>query len=312
MPLSHTLTMLMLLTALALPGCDRADDAAGDRGDAFTVYVVNYPLQYMAGRIAGEAAQVHLPLPAGEHPRYWQPDPATIHRYQQADLILLNGANYARWIGRASLPSRAIVDTSAGFADRLLRVPDAMVHSHGDGPPHAHAGLAAHTWLDPALAIEHARAVRDALAERLPGHAQAFQQRYDQLAAEFADLDEQLAELSRRHADAPLLATRPVYHHLARAHGLDITHLQWERGRTPTEGQWDALDDMLQERAYHAILCPEPPPAELAQRLERRGLGIVVFDTCDAPADNADLLQRLRANLDALRAALDGVDDVAR
>ena len=309
MPLRHMLTMLILLAALPLPGCDRADDAAMDADDTFRVYVVNHPLQYMAERIAGDAAEVHLPLPAGAHPRYWQPEPATIQRYQQADLVLLNGARYARWVGRASLPGGVVVDTAAGFRDRLLEVPDAVVHSHGDGPAHAHAGVAAYTWLDPSLAIEHGRAIRDALAQRLPEHADAFGERFDALAAELAELDDQLAELSARHGDVPLLAARPVYHYLARAHGLDITHLQWQRGRTPTDREWDALDEMLEARAYGVMLWPEALPAEVAQRLERRGLRVVVFETADAPANDADLLQRLRANLDALGAALDAAGE---
>ena len=69
-----------------------------------TVYVVNYPLQYFAQRIAGEHAEVVLPVPPDVDPAFWMPDVATIAAYQRADLILLNGAQYAQWLTKVSLP----------------------------------------------------------------------------------------------------------------------------------------------------------------------------------------------------------------
>ena len=60
------------------------------------VYVVNYPLKYFAERIGGPHVRVTLPVPAGEDPVYWTPTIAEITAYQQADLILLNGAGYAK------------------------------------------------------------------------------------------------------------------------------------------------------------------------------------------------------------------------
>ena len=62
---------------------------AGD--ERLTVYVVNYPLQYFAERIAGDQATVVFPAPPDEDPAFWTPDVSTIAGYQQADLILLNG-----------------------------------------------------------------------------------------------------------------------------------------------------------------------------------------------------------------------------
>ena len=57
--------------------------------EKMTVYVVNYPLQYLAERIGGEHVKVVFPAPAGIDPAYWMPDVKTISDYQKADLILL-------------------------------------------------------------------------------------------------------------------------------------------------------------------------------------------------------------------------------
>ena len=68
------------------------------------LYVVNYPLKYFAERIAGDLADVALPVPKDVDPAFWMPDTETIGEYQEADLILLNGAGYAKWIQIVSLP----------------------------------------------------------------------------------------------------------------------------------------------------------------------------------------------------------------
>ena len=128
----------------------------GADGSRLTVYTVNYPLQYFAQRIAGERAEVVFPAPGDVDPAFWQPSAEDIASYQRADLILLNGAGYAKWIQRVALPRRKLVDTSATFRDRYIQVDGAATHSHGPNGDHSHAGTAFTTWLD--LELAHAQA----------------------------------------------------------------------------------------------------------------------------------------------------------
>ncbi|MEJ2085889.1 MAG: zinc ABC transporter substrate-binding protein, partial [Acidobacteriota bacterium] len=62
------------------------------------LYTVNYPLQYFAQRIGGDLVEAAFPAPEGDDPAYWKPTPEQILAYQNADLILLNGADYAKWL----------------------------------------------------------------------------------------------------------------------------------------------------------------------------------------------------------------------
>ncbi len=86
-----------------------------------TVYVVNYPLQYFAERIGAEQVRVVFPAPADEDPAFWKPDVETIAAFQAADLILINGAGYAKWLKTASLPKSKVIDTSRAFQGGLYR-----------------------------------------------------------------------------------------------------------------------------------------------------------------------------------------------
>ena len=62
------------------------------------IYVVNYPLQYFAERIGGDKVDVFFPAPSDVDPAFWTPGREVVRQYQQADLILLNGADYAKLV----------------------------------------------------------------------------------------------------------------------------------------------------------------------------------------------------------------------
>ena len=107
---------------------------------------MNYPLQYFAERIGGEHVEVSFPAPPDGDPAYWNPDPDSVAAYQQADLILLNGASYAKWVAIVTLPTSKLVDTSKGFRDRYIIIEGAVVHSHGPEGEHSHGETAFTTW----------------------------------------------------------------------------------------------------------------------------------------------------------------------
>ena len=154
------LRCVLLGSALLAVGCaeDRTEhsEPSAPTTSRLSVYVVNYPLQYFAERMGGELVEVHFPAPRDVDPAYWSPDPDTIAGYQSADVILLNGAGYARWVNHASLPRTRMVYTSAGFAEDYIDVEQTVTHTHGPGAEHSHRGTAFTTWLKPTLAIQQA------------------------------------------------------------------------------------------------------------------------------------------------------------
>jgi ABC-type Zn uptake system ZnuABC Zn-binding protein ZnuA len=116
--------LLLVLAICFLSGCGQESAAPRAPGASSLpqVYTVNYPLAWAAQQLAGDQAEVHFPAPAGVDPAFWEPDLATIAAYQGADLILLNGAGYAKWIAEISLPRNRLLDTSGKLQDQLIAV----------------------------------------------------------------------------------------------------------------------------------------------------------------------------------------------
>lgn len=267
------------------------------------VCTTSYPLQYFATRIAGGLADVRFPAPAGTDPAHWEPDTAIIEAYQNADLILLNGAGYEKWVERASLPPSRLVNTSASFEGDYIPLKGTVTHSHGPEGEHTHGGFAFTTWLDPRLAQKQADSICDALVKLLPERRVIFEQNFQSLASDLAGLD---AELARITADwkAPLLASHPVYQYLERRYRLHLTSFHWEPDEMPADSEWRRLERALRTHRTRWMLWEAEPSAEIAARLAKYDVAPVVFDPCASAPAAGDYLTVMRDNIERLRAAL--------
>jgi zinc transport system substrate-binding protein len=278
---------LLLLTILFAPATIAADK--------LKVYTVNYPLAYFAERIAGDQADVVFPVPRDIDSALWMPDTATITAYQVADLILLNGAGYAKWIARVSLPRLRMVDTSRPFADRFLQQ-QTTSHSHGPGGDHSHSGTAFTTWLDLRQAVQQAEAITAALTRKRPAAKQQFESNLESLKSDLLALDERLARGTTSAADSPMVASHPIYQYLARRYGLNLRSVMWEPDEVPSETQWAELAQLLKEHPAKWMLWEAEPASESVERLRSLGVESIVFDPCGNRPGEGDFLSVMLKN----------------
>lgn len=297
---------MMILALLAVGGCTQPTDrAAGPGSGKPQVLVTNYPLEYFARRVAGEAVDLHFPMEADGDPAFWQPDPATIGRYQAADLILINGATYEKWIASATLPESKIVSTSIGFRDDWIKIEAAVTHSHGPEGEHSHAGTAFTTWIDFQLAQRQADAILAAVQMLLADNVDAFEQNHAQLVADLKALDQQMSEIAGRIGDQPLVASHPVYDYLARRYKLNVQSVHWEPDVVPTDEQVAELKAVLDKHAAKVMIWEGTPAAESVAKLNEMGIASLVFDPCGNTPDSGDWLTVMRQNLDNMSAWID-------
>ena len=295
---------------LMMGGCggEAADEKASNTkaGDGpLIIYTVNYPLQYFAQRIGGEQVEILFPAPGDEDPAFWNPTAEEVAAYQSADLILLNGASYAKWVPRVSLPAGKLVDTSAEFRDQYIQIEDAVTHSHGPGGDHAHTGTAFTTWLDPQQAIAQARAAAMAMQQARPALAEAFATNLSALVADLETLDADLRALTTGKQDRPLVASHPVYQYFARRYDLKLAAVMWEPDALPSPAQWRELAHSLATHPARWMIWEGEPLVSSVARLEEMTVGSLVFDPCGNVPEKGDYLSVMRRNVQALAAAFE-------
>ncbi len=268
------------------------------------VYTVNYPLKYFAERIAGKHAKVVFPALRDVDPAFWTPDPDTIFAYQSADLILLNGADYAKWVSKATLPQRKMVNTAAGFKGDLIPIAGTVSHSHGPGDKHAHGATAFTTWLDFSQAVLHAEAIKDALVRKRPDLKDDFVRNYEALERDLLSLDNQMAKIIAAMPQRSFFASHPVYQYFARRYGLALKSLHWEPDALPSEPRWSELKAMQVGYPATWMIWEGEPNSSSIARLEKIGISSVVFDPCANNPPDGDWLSVMRSNVNNLKAAV--------
>ncbi len=296
----YPLVAVMLSAFLATAG------AAQDRP---RVVAVNYPLQYFAERLLGDAADVVFPVPSDVDPSFWRPSIADISMIQSADLILLNGAGFATWVDRVSLPRSRLVNTSAAMEDRFI-VTESITHSHGDGGEHSHEGIASYTWLDPSLAVAQAEAVAAAIAARDLAPAEEVETRLAALRADLEALDAKARDALSDTQDVAMIATHPRYQYLARRYGLSITSLEWEAGAIPGAEEMADLRALVEQTGAQVLIWEAEPPAAAIEATAELGVQSITFaPLAHRPADGA-YIQVFERALSALsEAVVQGADN---
>jgi zinc transport system substrate-binding protein len=268
-----------------------------------TIYTVNYPLKYFAERIAGEHAKVVFPAPKDIDPAYWMPDRKTISEYQKADLILLNGAHYAKWTEKVSLPRSKMVDTSRKFKDQYIRTNEAVTHSHGPKGKHAHENVAFTVWLNLDLAARQARAIADTLSRKRPALKTTFEQNYKAVEKDLIMLDQEIKEITSNKQTKPLIVSHPVYQYFAKQYGLNVKSVHWEPDEMPGYDHWSNLRKIMESHPAQWMMWEGEPLIESVEKLKSMGLNSIVFAPCGNVPERGDFHSVMKENVENIKLA---------
>lgn len=278
--------------------------------DKPAVYTTFYPTTYFTQRIAGDLVTVVNPCPPDADPAFWMPDAKTIEAYQKAALIVINGAQFEKWIDKAALPQSRIVDTTRPLKDELITLKDVVRHSHGKSGEHTHEGIDGHTWLDPVNAKVQAGQIRDALVKLLPERKAALDANYDALAKDLDALDARFKAVAEKIKDQQLLGNHPAWNYIARRYGLKIETFMLDPGAAPSDETLARLREFVFKTRAKNMLWEEQPAEAAAKPLaDEFGLRHIVFDPGEAlePADakaGRDFLKLMNDNIDRLSAII--------
>lgn len=268
----HRLLLAVVLVAsllLGLPGCGDGDQPQRPRRTGPPVIYTTLPATtWMVQELVGELANVTLPqVPEGTDPAFWQPSDETLAAYQQADLIVLNGAEYEQWAVRMTLPPSRVVDASKSFAARFINAGPAITHSHGDDQ-HTHNAIDGHTWLDPILAIRQSVTIRDAVKRLLPEHHAAIDAHHAALVKQLQDLDGRLRALGTLPEGEVLVASHPAYNYLARQYGWEVVSFELDARELPAADEFRMMQEDLTGKTARYMLWEDEPLPEVAKAVE--------------------------------------------
>jgi len=299
-------TLVMLAVAFTSCGGDAETSApgAGNGEGRLAVYTTFYPTWFFVKTIGGSSVNAVNPIPPDEDPIFFQPPAEMVLEYQQkADMIVLNGAGYARWVAKVMLPEEKVVNAGAAFEHDLIEIEAATTHSHGEQGEHTHEGIDGHTWIDPQLAMEQCRAIAAALEAQAPEHAQDFTSRLEALLAGLQDLDDRLRALQEKGLEVPVVASHPAYNYLCRRYGWTVVSFDFDPQSLPAGPELEKLKAHVDAHpGTRYMVWEEMPCAATAQAIrETCGLEPIEFAPVETPpGKDLDYLEIMQRNIENL------------
>ena len=265
--------------------------------DKLKVFAVNYPLLYFTERIGGEYIELIYPIPNNEDPAYWEPSGVDLEKIQKVDLIIDNGADYAKWIEKVSLPSSKIINTSKNFEDQYIQVDVSATHSHGSDGEHVHYGYAFTTWLNFQMAALQAEAIMNALIVKQPQLKEIFMSNFKSLQSDLQSLDDKMSATAKKMSHNTLFGSHPVYQYLGQAYGLKIISEHWEPGENPNEDQWTDFIIKLSINPASLMLWEGDPSESSKTKLLALNVIPVVFNPCANIPSERDFIDVMKKNI---------------
>lgn len=302
----------LTLALMATQGCSRNEQLPSSTNLATkpVIYTTFYPTFYFAKVIGGDAVEVVNPCPCSEDPPFWAPSAQVIADYQRADMVIIHGAGYEKWIDTVSLPENRLVDSTKSLRNDLIRHPEALTHSHGPAGAHSHAGVDASTWLDPINALAQAATIKVAMATAFPEFKETFEKGFAELDGQLKALDRTLAELSKNHKGLSFACSHPTYGYLARRYGWNVVSFILDPNKPLDPDVVRHVKDKLAGRNVKCMLWEsEPIGAVQTQVKSDLGLTSTVFNPCEVmkPGDldnGANYVSVMKRNIADLKRLL--------
>ncbi|MBB5021480.1 metal ABC transporter solute-binding protein, Zn/Mn family [Desulfurispira natronophila] len=322
---------LLLGAILAIIGFAKCALAQGQ----LVVYTSTYPLYEFSQRIGGEQVEVRNILPPGADAHDYEPSTRQMMDIASADIFVYNGGGFELWIDKLLQAldgdhQLVIVNTTADLP--LLEVDHHHDHHHHSNffsrgwnwlrhalggshdEHHCHHGPEdPHVWLDPTMAVEQARTIKEKLIEVDRDNSSVYENNFTALEQDLLDLDKlyqkELADLPHRQFVVP----HKAFSYMAKRYHLEqIAIAGVHPGAEPSQREVMAIIDFLREQDINHVFFETTVSNRTAETIAHEvGAKTLVLN----PVENLTSEERnagetyfsiMRKNLKNLKIALGG------
>jgi zinc transport system substrate-binding protein len=293
---------LALLLALVVGGFWTVASYAlpNNSGEKPTIYATFFPLYDFAAHVAGDRADVHVVTPAGEEAHEYEPSPQQLVGMQSADMVVYNGAGFEPWIPSFLKYYRhRAVAASSGM--ELLPVADD--HDGGLHDPHF--------WLDPVLAAEATRTIRDNFVSVDPANSRQYFSLSEAYLRRLNTLDTAYRQGLASCRIRAVVTSHEVLRYVAKRYNFEVLSIAGiNSSEEPSPSKLAELSKVIKQRGIDTILFESLVSPKLAATLAREtGATTLVYDPIEGVGDaelakGAEYLSIQESNLQVLRKAM--------
>lgn len=219
-----------------------------------------YPVYEFAKQIGGDKVDVLLMTPSGAEPHDWEPTAKDLVKIREAKLFVYQGNGLEPWVTKMLTQNKTTAAIAA--SQDIPTLAASLDEENEPAVPADQTAVDPHIWLDPVLAQQEAKNIRDALISADPDNENVYMTNAEQLTDRLAVLDQEYRDTVRTFTKKDIVTTHAAFAYLAKRYGLTQVPLM---GLAP-----DA----------------EPTPEKIAQVAEfckKNSVRIVFFETLVSP-----------------------------
>jgi zinc/manganese transport system substrate-binding protein len=280
-----TCLYLALFSIILFP----AHALAGGRSIVTTIL----PLHIFTLNVVGDMAEVSLLIPPGSDVHEFTFRPHDMRRLKEADLVLINGAGLDEHISER------------------LGAGDGRAANASEGIRLMHDGRAAnpHVWLDPLLAAEQVRNIKDAISRLDPENTAHYNLNALEYISRLKVLNDEIMEEVGSLRGRYLITYHESFAYFARRYGLRSYSLTGAHAEQPLPQRMRHVYDVVRKEGIRAVFAEEPFPKDAMRRLASDlGVRLCTLNSLAAGSERPRYYeQAMRENLKNIVKCLGGV-----
>lgn len=289
-----------------------------------------FPYQDMATTIVRDSAELIPVIPSGQAIHSFDPSPRIIEQLQQADIILMNGAEIEPWLdevipemeenGTVIVNAEDLVpmitfDEDHTHEDHESKDEKDHEHDHDDHHDednhhdHVHGNYDPHVWLYPENMKLIAAGFVQKLSQISPENSERFADRLDEYNESMTTLDSQFQERLASCKQDSVIVSHDAFSYLENPYNIEFVAVA---GLSPFDEPSSQTLEEIQETITEkniAYIMLEPGYENsiadtLAQELNVKTLELSPLGFVDEDSDDTSYVSVMENNLNALETAL--------
>jgi zinc transport system substrate-binding protein len=289
----------IVAVALAAGACAGGDPRSEvSEGGPPLVVGAFYPLVFAAEGVGGSFVEVENLTAPGIEPHDIELSADQVAALSEADLVVFLGGGFQPAV------EDVVSDSDGARVLDVLEEKDLLAGAEPD--EHESAGDP-HVWLDPTLMAEIVDQVADRLSEIDPFDEDVYRANAEQLRGRLEELDAELREGLGSCRTREIVTSHAAFGYLAARYDLEQVSISGiDPEAEPSPGRLAEVARFVEEHDVGTIFFEELVSPDVAETLaDETGARTAMLSPLESEPESGTYLDAMRANLTALRKALD-------
>ncbi|NEQ36321.1 MAG: zinc ABC transporter solute-binding protein [Okeania sp. SIO3I5] len=220
---SSLLAVVALITTASLGNIS----SIAQNRDGTKIVATILPVYMFTKGVTGETGEVEILVPAGTDPHEYQATPENARTIAEADVLVKNGLGLEEFLeklvdatGNSQLQE---IDASQNIKPIEEDKDEHHDHDHDHDHDHSHEEGNPHVWLDPVLAQQQVKNIRDGLIKANPNNATTYQTNANIYLQKLQQLDQEFQTRLAPFKGCKFIAFHDAYPYLAKRYNLQQT-----------------------------------------------------------------------------------------